>query len=87
MSKVCHGSGTGILSLPVPGSEIASPQDLPAHFNAGFDYDASTAIHSIPATDDVVGLRAEVQNLRRVMERIRQERSEPPPVYQEDQGF
>ena len=67
--------------------EIASPQVLPARFDAGSDYDASTAIHSIPETDDVVGLRAEVQDLRRVMERIRQERSEPPPVYQEDQGF
>ena len=67
--------------------EIGSPQALPARFDASSDFDASTAIHSIPATDDVVGLRAEVQDLRRVMERIRQERSEPPPVYQEDQGF
>ena len=30
---------------------------------------------------DVLGLRAEVENLRRVMQEIRAERFEPPPEY------
>ena len=47
-------------------------------------YASSTAALSTSATDDVVGLRAEVQNLRLVMEQIRGERFESPPVYQED---
>ena len=90
-SPSSHSKGTLGAAATVAASwhpvEIGSPQALPARFDASSDFDASTAIHSIPATDDVVGLRAEVQDLRRVMERIRQERSEPPPVYQEDQGF
>ena len=43
----------------------------------------STVIHSPTATEDVVVLRAEVQNLRRVMEQIRVERFESPPEYQD----
>ena len=50
-------------------------------------YGTSTAAHSISATDDVVGLRAEVQNLRRVMEQIQGGPLELPPVYQEGQGY
>ena len=43
----------------------------------------SSASHSISPTD-VLGLRAEVENLRRVMQEIRAERFEPPPEYVEE---
>lgn len=42
-----------------------------------------TATGSISSTD-VLGLRAEVENLRRVMQEIRAERLEPPPEYVEE---
>ncbi|KAI1795668.1 hypothetical protein LXA43DRAFT_991596, partial [Ganoderma leucocontextum] len=37
-----------------------------------------------PISPDVLGLRAEVENLRRVMQEIRAERFEPPPEYVEE---
>ncbi len=43
----------------------------------------SSASHSISPTD-VLGLRAEVENLRRVMQEIRADRFEPPPEYVEE---
>ena len=42
----------------------------------------SSQAHSISPTE-VLGLRAEVENLRRVMQEIRAERLEPPPEYME----
>ena len=40
-------------------------------------------LHSPTTTEHVVELREEVQNLRRVMEQIRDERFESPPEYQD----
>nr|VWP00989.1 Uncharacterized protein [Ganoderma boninense] len=53
----------------------SSSRDLPSPGSA-----ASQAI----SPTDVLGLRAEVENLRRVMQEIRAERLEPPPEYVED---
>ena len=42
--------------------------------------ETQSAMGSVSPTD-VIGLRAEVENLRRVMQEIRADRFEPPPSY------
>ena len=44
---------------------------------------AGTAPQSTSPTEDVVGLREEVQDLRRAMQQIQAERFEAPPGYDE----
>ena len=68
-------------SLLLPEAVRAEEQPLPTHS----DNDRSMALQFPTTTEDVIGLRVEVQNLRRVMEQIRVERFESPPEYQDHQ--
>ena len=72
-------SGSGSLF----SAEVARARGQP--LSSSSDNGTSTVLQSPTMTEDVVGLRAEVQNLRRVMEQIRVERFESPPEYQDHQ--
>ena len=67
-------------------ADTANTQDSPHLLGPNCVYNASTVTPSISATEHVVRIRAEVQELRRVMEQMRGAHFElePPPVYQED---
>ena len=74
-------SGSAPVSLLSAEAIRAGDQPL----SSSSDNGTSTVLQSPTMTEDVVGLRAEVQNLRRVMEQIRVERFESPPEYQDHQ--
>ncbi|TFK86748.1 hypothetical protein K466DRAFT_492211 [Polyporus arcularius HHB13444] len=61
--------------VTLPTREVASSETGPSSGTQG----ANSAL----LTTDVLGLRAEMENLRRVVQGIREERQEPPPQYGE----
>ena len=67
---------------PAPSESVATSSNVGSQTGSASSRDLLSPRQSISATD-VVGLRAEVENLRRVMHEIRAERLESPPEYAE----
>ena len=67
---------------PAPSESVAASSNVGSQTGSASSRDLLSPRQSISATD-VVGLRAEVENLRRVMQDIRAERLESPPQYAE----
>ncbi len=73
-------------SRPSPASSgSADPVTLPTREVASSETGPSSGTPGANSllTTDVLGLRAEMENLRRVVQGIREERQEPPPQYGE----
>ncbi|TFK89099.1 DUF1793-domain-containing protein [Polyporus arcularius HHB13444] len=70
-SSISASSATGSAALTASSTDPLSP-------NSGSRSGAGSSI----SPTEVVSLRAEVENLRRVMQEIRADRFEPPPEYQ-----
>ncbi|KAM5540214.1 hypothetical protein V8D89_006033 [Ganoderma adspersum] len=67
---------------PAPSESVAASSNVGSQAGSASSRDLLSRRESI-STTDVVGLRTEVENLRRVMQDIRAERLEPPPEYAE----
>ncbi|KAM5540211.1 hypothetical protein V8D89_006030 [Ganoderma adspersum] len=67
---------------PASPGFVAASSDVGSQAGSASSRDLLSRRESI-STTDVVGLRTEVENLRRVMQDIRAERLEPPPEYAE----
>ena len=81
-----HSTGSLVTAAAVAASwhpDDTRTWDLSGPLDVGPNHGASTTTHPVLATDDISGLRAEVQDLRRAMEQMREEHFELPPMYQE----
>ena len=67
---------------PAPPESVATSSNIDSQTGSAASRDLLSPRQSI-STTDVVGLRTEVENLRRVMQDIRAERLEAPPEYVE----
>ncbi len=82
-AKALREGTSGGMHAPAPSESVATASNVGSQMSSSSSRGLLSPDPSI-ATTDILGLRAEVENLRQVMHTIRAERLEPPPEYFEE---